>query len=63
MRSYKAADNSQTIRQCTTKIDPLFIEILPLVMHDDKTDQNHLGAGGSTPGNSSGGCAGRFSKS
>ena len=46
MRSYTAADNSQTIRQCTTKIDPLFIEILPVVMHDDKTDQNHLGAGG-----------------
>lgn len=39
MRSYTAADNSQTIRQCTTKIDPLFNEILPVVMHDDKTDQ------------------------
>ena len=46
MRSYTAADNSQTIRQNTTKIDPLFNEILPVVMHDDKTDQNHLGAGG-----------------
>lgn len=39
MRSYTAADNSQTIRQCTTKIDTLFNEILPVVMHDDKTDQ------------------------
>ena len=61
MRSYTAADNSQTIRQCTTKIiDPLFNEILPVVMHDDKTDQKYnrpSGAwgGGSTPGNSSGG--------
>ena len=39
MQSYTAADNSQTIRQCTTKIDPLFNEILPVVMHDDRTDQ------------------------
>ena len=46
MRSYTAADNSQTIRQCTTKIDALFNEILPVVMHDGKTDQNHLGAEG-----------------
>ena len=46
MQSQRAADNSQPIRQCTTKIDPLFTEILPVVMHDDKTDQNHLGAGG-----------------
>ena len=46
MRSYTAADNSRPIRQCTTKIDALFNEILPVVMHDDKTDQNHLGAGG-----------------
>ena len=46
MQSQRAAVNSRPIRQCTTKIDPLFIEILPVVMHDDKTDQNHLGAGG-----------------
>ena len=39
MCSYTAADNSQTIRQCTAKIDPLFNEILPVVMRDDKTDQ------------------------
>ena len=45
MQSQRAADNSRPIRQCTAKIDPLFIEILPVVMHDDKTDQNHLGAG------------------
>ena len=50
MQSYTAADNSQTIRQCTTKIDPLFNEILPVVMRDDKTNQinitDHPGNGG-----------------
>ena len=60
MRSYTAADNSQTIRQCTTKIDALFNEILPVVMHDDRTDKKYNRpsggwGGGSTPGNSSGG--------